>query len=247
MARRPGIGRSLEGVHAVAAAAAAGRVLRLTVEEGRRDRPAVQSLIEDALASGASIELVPSVADLAVTDAAQGVVAEARPIPTLSIDDLARSDNAALLVLDHVEDPHNLGAIARSAAAAGMSGLVASSRRSAPFSATAFKAAAGAFERIPVAIVGSVASALDRLSQRRVWTVGLATGGDESLFGLSLLDQPCAVVVGAEGAGLSSLVTERCDVLASIPMASGESLNASVAAAIASYEVMRVRRSSDAW
>ncbi len=241
MARPPGIGHSLEGVHAVAAAVAAGRVARLTVEEGRMNRPPIQSLVEAARGSGAAIEFVRSVADLAVTDAPQGILAEARPIPTWPIDDLAALDNPALLVLDRVEDPHNLGAIARSAAAAGMSGLVASHTRAAPFSATAFKAAAGALERLPVALVGSVASALERLARRRVWTVGLSAEGADSLFGLSLLDQPCAVVVGAEGAGLSNLVSDRCDVLASIPMMSGESLNASVAAAVACYEVMRVR------
>lgn len=154
---------------------------------------------------------------------------------------MATVGNAALIVLDHVEDPHNLGAIARSAGAAGITGLIASDTRAAPFSATAFKASAGALERLPVAVVGSVAAALERLAKRQVWTVGLAAEADQSLFGLSLLDQPCAIVVGAEGSGLSSLVSERCDVIASIPMASGESLNASVAAAIASYEVMRVR------
>lgn len=241
MARRPGIGRSLEGVHAVAAAAAAGRILRLTVEEGRRSQPAIRSVIEVAEAAGAVIHTVHSVAEIAVTDAPQGIVAEARPIPTLSVDQVAAADRPAILVLDHVEDPHNLGAIARSAAAAGMTGLIASSRRAAPFSATAFKAAVGALERLPVAIVGSVAAAVERLSKAKIWTVGLTAEAGETLFGLSLLDQPSAVVVGSEGVGLSNLVAERCDVLASIPMATGESLNASVAAAIAGYEVMRVR------
>lgn len=241
MARRPGIGRDLEGVHAVAAAVAAGRVVRLTVDRARHNQPAISSIVEAARASGAEIQIVSSVAADAVTDAHQGIVAKARPIATASVDELARADDAALVVLDHIEDPHNLGAIARSAAAAGMTGLVASDTRAAPFSATAFKSSVGALERLPVAIVGSVAAALERLAKHQVWSIGLAATAGQSLFGLSLLDQPCAIVVGAEGGGLSQLVSDRCDVLASIPMESGESLNASVAAAMASYEVMRIR------
>ncbi|MDH3463984.1 MAG: RNA methyltransferase, partial [Acidimicrobiia bacterium] len=153
-------------------------------------------------------------------------------------------ESAALVVLDHLEDPQNVGAIARSAAAAGATGLVISGRRSAPLGASTFKAAAGALERLPVAVVGSIADALQRLKDRGVWAVGLQAGSSESLFGLQLLTEPVAVVIGAEGRGLAPLVAKRCDALASIPMAAGiESLNASVSAALAVFEIMRVRSS----
>lgn len=232
-----GYGSRVEGVHAVAAALAAGRVERLIVGRSRR------SALDDLLSSvdPALIDLLDDVRPIAETDSPQGVVAECRPILPVPLDDLTGPE-AAVLVLDHVEDPHNVGAAARSAAAAGLTGMVVSSRRAAPLSAAAFKAAAGALERLPVAIVGSIPEALARLAERGVWTVGLDADAGESLFGLELLTAPVALVVGAEGGGLAELTRKRCDVIVSIPMASGnESLNASVSAALAAFEVKRAR------
>ena len=235
-----GIGDRVEGFHAVAAALTAGRVERLVIDGSIQ---AAVQLTEQAEAAGAAIEVVDDVRPQAVTDAPQGVLAWCRPIPTLALDELAaRARPIALVVLDHLEDPANAGAIARSAVAAGFHGLVVSGRRAAPLAATAFKAAAGALERLPVAVVGSIPDAMARLGHSGVWTVGLDAAGEESIFGLELLEAPVALVVGAEGAGLSRLVRERADVRASIPLAGGvESLNASVAAAIAMFEVMRQR------
>jgi 23S rRNA (guanosine2251-2'-O)-methyltransferase len=123
-----------------------------------------------------------------------------------------------------------------------MTALVVSQRRSAPIGATAFKAAAGALEKIPIVLVSSIADALKRLDQLDVWKIGLDARGERSILDLDLLERPVAVCVGAEGEGLSKLVAERCDVLVYIPMVgAAESLNASVAAALASYEVARVR------
>jgi 23S rRNA (guanosine2251-2'-O)-methyltransferase len=196
--------------------------------------------IVEAVGSG-QVRVVPDVRSMAETDAPQGVVAECAPISPIDLDDLS-GPGAAIVVLDHIEDPHNVGAIARSALASDMTGLVVSSIRAAPLSAAAFKAAAGALERLPVAMVGSVPEALNRLKSRDIWIVGLDPDSADSLFGLPLLAEPVAVVVGAEGKGLSTLVEKRCDMLASIPMAPGtESLNASVSAALACFEVMRVR------
>jgi 23S rRNA (guanosine2251-2'-O)-methyltransferase len=223
----------------VAAAATAGRVSRLWVEERRRDRAEVAAIVE-TLDPG-TVKVVPDVRAMAETDSPQGVVAECEPILPVSLDEMA-GPGTGLVVLDHIEDPHNVGAAARSALAAGMTGMVVSSRRAAPLSATAFKAAAGALEMIPVAVVGSIPEALSRLKSHDVWSVGLEADSSTSLFGLAVLTEPVAVVIGAEGSGLSELVRKRCDVLASIPMARGtESLNASVSAAVACFEVMRVR------
>ncbi|HJQ78272.1 MAG TPA: RNA methyltransferase [Acidimicrobiia bacterium] len=233
-----GYGSSVEGLHAVAAALAAGRVETLYVERGRRGR--LGELLADVDAS--IVTLVDDVRQIAETDAPQGVIARCRPIAPVTLESLA-GDHTAVLVLDHVEDPHNLGAAARSAAAAGISGMVVSSRRAAPLSAAAFKAAAGALEQLPVAVVGSIPEALSRLGDNGVWVVGLDADGDRPLFGLDLLSEPVAVVVGAEGIGLAELTRKRCDLLVSIPMAAGtDSLNASVSAALASFEIMRVRR-----
>jgi 23S rRNA (guanosine2251-2'-O)-methyltransferase len=232
-----GYGSSVEGIHAVTAALAAGRVERLYVERSRRGRlgPLLEALDEP------TVEFVDDVRPLADTDAPQGVVARCRPITPVALDALS-GEEAAVLVLDHVEDPHNVGAVARSARAAGITGMVVSSRRAAPLSAVAFKAAAGALEHLPVAVVGSIPEALSRLKDAGVWVVGLEAEAEDSLFGLDLLTERVAVVIGSEGSGLAELTRKRCDVLVSIPMATGtESLNASVSAALASFEIMRVR------
>ena len=237
-----GIGRSLEGVHAVTAALRAGRVELLTVERSRADREDIAALIAEAEAADVRIETVDDVRTVAETTAPQGVVATCRPLRTFGLEDLVRQASpASLLVVDHVEDPHNVGAIARSAVAAGIPRMAVPDRRTARIGAAAFKAAAGAFEHLSLSIIGSVPDALRKLSSMGVWTVGLDAGGDQSLFGLGLFTEPVAIVVGAE-TGLAHLVRERVDVVASIPMASeSESLNASVAAALACFELMRVR------
>ena len=237
----PGIGDSVEGVHAVDAAVGAGRVQRLLVERSRAD--ALSALIERARAAGASIELVDDVRPMAGTDAPQGVLARCRPIPVANVEDaVAARSPAAVVVLDHLEDPRNVGAIARTAVAAGVGAIVVARHRSAPIGATAFKAAAGAFEHLVIAEVSSVADAVVALRKLDVWTIGLDAGGDRSLFGLDLLAEPCALVLGAEGGGLGRLVRQRVDVVASIPLHGPmESLNASVAASLAVYEIARVR------
>jgi len=241
----PGIGRSVEGHHAVAAAVAAGRVVRLLVELRRADGYA--ELIEAARATGADVSVVDDVRPMADTTSPQGLVARCRPIAPSSLAEAATtSEPAAVLVLDHIEDPRNVGAIARSAVAAGVTAMVYSGRRSAPLEGTAFKAAAGALEHMTIVAVSSIPAALEDLRKQGLWVVGLDGGGDHSLFGLGLLTESVALVVGAEGKGLSRLVADRCDVLAGIPItADMESLNASVAAGLAVFEVARARAARD--
>ncbi|MGH8944659.1 MAG: TrmH family RNA methyltransferase [Acidimicrobiia bacterium] len=235
-----GYGNRVEGLHAVAAAAEAGRVRRLFVERRRGVTAELERII--ALVPATAVTMIDDIGEVAIIDGSQGVAADCTPIAPVELGDLAGPE-AALLILDHLEDPHNVGATARSARAAGMTGLVISSRRAAPLSALAFKAAAGALETLPVAVVSSIPEAMSRLRDMGVWLIGLSADAQESLFGLDLLTEPVAVMIGAEGAGLSRLAAERCDVLASIPMAGGtESLNASVSAALASFEIMRVRQ-----
>jgi 23S rRNA (guanosine2251-2'-O)-methyltransferase len=207
------------------------------------NHPQVRTVVESARSRSVQISKVDDVRPFAVTDAPQGIVAKARPIRSVSLKQaVQRTDSPIILALDHIEDPRNIGAIARSADACGVTALVVSTRRSAPVGATAFKAAAGSLEHIPIALVSSIADAAKRLSELGLWIVGLDGAAERSLLGLDLMTQPTALFIGAEGGGLSRLVAARCDVLASIPMVGQtESLNASVAAAIASYEVARVR------
>jgi 23S rRNA (guanosine2251-2'-O)-methyltransferase len=237
-----GIGAEVEGIHAVTAAVAAGRVTRLWVERSRQD--SMSDLMEAARSRGAAVAVVEHLRD-AMTSAPQGVRAVCHPISPVPLDvAVRRSAPAALVVLDHLEDPRNVGAVARSAVAAGFTGLIMSGNRAAPLGAAAFKAGAGSFEHLDIVVVGSIASAVDDLKRLNVWTVGLDGDGDQSLFGMGLFTEPVAVVLGAEGAGLSRLVRERVDVVASIPIDPRvESLNASVAAALALFEVARVRSS----
>ena len=213
----------------------------MLVERGSLDN--VLKVVEEAERRNVRVEFVDDLREHATTTAPQGVVARCRPLPTRSLDDaIAATSPAAILVLDHIVDPRNVGAIARTALAAGILGFVVTDRRAAPLGATAFKAAAGSFERLTVVEVSSVAGAINDLKRRDIWIVGLDADGDQPLFGLGLLTEPVAIVLGAEGTGLSRLVRERADVIASIPLMGGvESLNVSVAAGLASYEVLRAR------
>lgn len=234
-----GYGDRVEGLHAVAAAAEAGRVERLFVDRARRNRHDVVAIV-DVVGAG-KVVLVDDVRTQAATDTPQGLIADCAPIMPVSIDSLAGA-STALLVLDHLEDPHNVGAIARSARAAGVTGMVVSSRRAAPLSPVAFKAAAGALETLAIAVVGSIPQGLSRLKAQGVWIVGLDADSEQVIFGLPLLTEPVAVVIGAEGSGLAPLSAKRCDLIVSIPMVGDtESLNASVSGALAAFEIMRVR------
>jgi len=240
-----GIGRSIEGIHSVAAALAAGRVRKLFVERKRSEREPLSGLVQKARDMHIPISVVADAREIATSTTPQGIVAECSAVPTLSIDVLAAVGHPALIALDHLQDPQNVGAIARSALAAGMTGMVISDVRAAPLQATAFKASVGALETLPLSVVASIPNALARLKKAGIWTIGLDADGDGSLFEQELLTEPCVVVVGAEGDGLSRLARQTCDVVVSIPMAAQtESLNASVSAALACFEVLRIRQAN---
>ena len=241
---RAGIGADVEGFHAVVAAADAGRVELLYVERNRLGADRYTRLVEAVESSGGAVDVVDDVTRYAVTATPQGVVARCRPVAAASLRSVVSGRSPpALIVLDHLEDPRNVGAIARSAAAAGMSAMVVSVDRAAPLGASAFKAAAGAFESLPLVLVRSVGDAMRRLDDAGVWTVGLDASGERSVFGLDLLAEPCAIVVGSEGAGLSRLVRDRVSVVARIPTSGAvESINVSVAAALAMFELARARQ-----
>lgn len=176
----------------------------------------------------------------------QGVIALARGFSYSSLEALVRgvpdSDAALLVALDGVSDPQNLGALARSAEAAGAHGLVIPQRRAAGVTPAAEKASAGALAHLAVAQVPNLVRALESLRERGLWLVGLDGGARRTIYDLDVASDPVCVVVGGEGAGLSRLVRERCDVLAAIPMAgSVASLNASAAGAVALFEIRRRR------
>ncbi len=179
----------------------------------------------------------------ALTDSHQGVIARAQPVPETDLDDLAKKKNAFLLVLDGITDPGNLGAILRTAECAGVTGVVLPRHRSVHISPTVTKTAAGAVEHLPMALVGGIPAALTRLQELGIYTIGLDAGGESSIFQLPIRDsRPIALVLGAEGSGLSRLVSERVDTVAAIPLSGRlNSLNVAMAGAVACFEVVRMR------
>ena len=177
----------------------------------------------------------------------QGLAARIPPYEYAHPDDLleaaaANGEPPLIVALDSVTDPRNLGAVIRSAAGFGAHGVLIPERRSAGMTASAWKTSAGAAARTPVAQTVNLVRQLKAYQEAGLMVVGLAADGDVSLPDLDLADGPLVVVVGSEGNGLSRLVSETCDQLVSIPMASTlESLNAGVAASIALYAIDRAR------
>jgi 23S rRNA (guanosine2251-2'-O)-methyltransferase len=232
------------GINAVLEALRAGRVRRVTV--GNRHDTRIESVLALARERGVRVDRAEGIAldRLARGGAHQGVVAEAEPPGDVGVADLvaAAAPNPPLIVvLDGIEDPHNVGAILRTADAAGVSGIVRQARHSAALDGVVAKASAGALAHVRIATVVNIARALEELKELDVWTVGLA-GEAAERYDQADLTLPTAIVLGAEGAGLRRLVRERCDRLVSIPMAGAvESLNVSVAAGIVLFEARRQR------
>ena len=234
------------GINPVLEALRAGRVRELRV--GDRGDGRMKEVLALARERGVRLRRVPS--DALDRDSQrgvhQGVVALVEEATDYSVEELVRGARAVplIVVLDGVEDPHNLGAILRAADGAGVDGIVVQSRRAAALGGTAAKASAGAVAHAKIATVVNIARALDELKEAGVWIVGLA---DEAPTPYDQIDfkGPTAIVVGAEGAGLRRLVRERCDFLAAIPMLGHvQSLNVSVAAGITLFEAARQRRAN---
>ena len=235
------------GINPVLEALRAGRVKELRVGDRADDR--LKQLL--ALAAERGVRVNRVAADVLDRDSRrggqrgvhQGVVADVEKSSDYSIDEIVRGAEGAplIVVLDGIEDPHNLGAILRTADAAGVDGVVIQSRRAAARDGVAAKASAGALAHVKIAEVVNIARAVAELKEAGVWTVGLAGEAAESYDAIDLT-LPTAVVLGAEGTGLRRLVRERCDRLASIPMRGHvSSLNVSVAAGIVLFEAVRQR------
>lgn len=163
-----------------------------------------------------------------------------------TVDDMfalakTRGEKPFLIICDEIEDPHNLGAIIRTAEATGVHGVIIPERRSASLNATVAKAACGALEYVPVARVTNIANTIDALKERGVWVFGADMDGND--YTKTDFDTPCALVIGNEGKGIGALTAKKCDAILSLPMLGKiNSLNASVAAGILMYEVVRSRK-----
>jgi len=232
------------GIHPVLEALRARRVAAVRVAD--KDNPRHREILELAKSMGVAVhrESAERLESRARGQVHQGVVAELTEVRSYGVADLVTGAAAVplIVVLDGIEDPHNLGAILRTADAAGADGVVVQDRRSAARSGVAAKASAGALAHVRLAEVVNVARAVEELKDLGVWTVGLA-GDAPTAYDELDLKGPTALVFGAEGAGLRRLVRDRCDFLAAIPMAGQVgSLNVSVAAGVVLFEAVRQRR-----
>ncbi len=236
------------GVHAVEESLAAGEALRrLYVGDERKRDPALRKLLDDAKTAGVTVRYESrSFFSQFPYRAHQSVVAFVEPYAYVTLDEAiaARTPGQGLfVVLDHITDPHNAGAIIRTAECAGATAVVIPERRAVGVNATVRKASAGATAYVPVARVPNVAGALRVMKKAGIWAAGAAAGGEALAYTEADLGGDIALVIGAEGDGISPVVRKECDFLVRIPMyGSLESLNASVAAGILLFEARRQRR-----
>ena len=237
----------ITGFHAVEEALAAGRALeRVLVAKGRHGER-VEAVVRLAKSRGVPVRFE----DRGQLDRAtgtrehQGVAALAAAKPAAELEDLlaAKNDRGLLVLLDGIEDPHNLGAIVRTALAAGAQGVVIPERRAAGLSDTVERASAGALAHLPVARVKNLVRAMEEIKEAGYWLVGLDERAEKSHTETDLKG-PVGIVLGREGEGLHELTRKRCDFLVSIPTQGPvRSLNVSVAAGVMLFEVVRQRRS----
>lgn len=238
----------LEGRNAVSEALKSGRTIdKIFVADGDIDK-GLQRLAAQAKEAGAVVVSVDrrKLDAMSYTRAHQGIIALAAAHEYATIDDIlaeaaARGQAPLIVICDELSDPHNLGAILRSAECAGAHGVIIPKRRSVGLTATVAKASAGAVEYMKVARVTNINSAISELKDKGVWVFGTAAEGSIPMYQADL-SGPAAIVIGNEGDGMSPLVRKNCDVMVSIPMAGRiSSLNASAAASILLYEAVRQR------
>lgn len=240
----------VEGRNPVLEAYRSGRTVdKLFVQEGLSGGP-VQSILRAAKKSGTIVSFVKKqrMDEMSETGRHQGVIAFVSAYDYSGIDDIfakakEHDEDPFVILLDEIEDPHNLGAIIRTAAMAGAHGVIVPKRHASGLTPTVVRASAGALNYIPVAKVTNLGNAIDDLKKRGLW-IACADMDGETMYNANLTG-PVGLVIGSEGSGVSRLIREKCDFAVSIP-SSGviDSLNASVAAGVLMYEIVRQRRSS---
>jgi 23S rRNA (guanosine2251-2'-O)-methyltransferase len=236
------------GINAVAEALKArGRSFEWVGVSKERHDLRLQRVVDECRRQGVAVRFLgrAELDRMAGNNAHQGVVAITSNKRYNDLDDVIaakRGHHSLIVVLDGVEDPHNLGAILRTADAAGADGVVIPERRAVGVTATVAKASAGASEHLPMAKVTNIARTLEELKEKNLWIVGLDERGTETYDALDY-NMDCAIVLGSEGKGVHDLVAKKCDFLVSIPMLGKvPSLNVSVAAGVVLYEIVRQRR-----
>lgn len=235
------------GIHVVEEALAAGEPLRaIHIADDRKRDPLLRKIVADAKERNVSVRFENKQFFTQLPfKTHQGVIAIAPPFDYASLSDVIgsrKTGHALFVLLDHLTDPHNVGAIIRTAEVAGADAVILPERRSAGVNATVRKAAAGAATHLPIVRVANINEAIRSLKKAGIWVAGAAAGDGSVPMSEADLDRDLALVIGAEGTGLAPLVRRECDYLVRIPMRGRtESLNASVAAAILLYEALRQR------
>ena len=238
---------TIEGRNAVLEAFRSGKTIdRLFVLDGCQDGP-VRTIVREAKKHDTIVNFVPKerLDSMSETGHHQGVMAYAAAYEYAEVEDILKiaeekGEPPFLFLLDGIEDPHNLGAIIRTANLAGAHGVIIPKRRAVGLTATVARTSAGALNYTPVAKVTNMAATIEDLKKRGIWFVCADMGG-ESMYRLNLTG-PIGLVIGHEGEGVSRLVKEKCDMIASIPMKGDiDSLNASVATGVLAYEIVRQR------
>jgi 23S rRNA (guanosine2251-2'-O)-methyltransferase len=230
---------------------ARGRALEWVGVTKERHDLRLQRIVEDCRKQGVAVRFLTrqEIERMTHDHGHQGVLAVTSAKHYNDLDDLLaekKGSHSLIMVLDGIEDPHNLGAILRTADAAGVDGVVIPERRAVGVTGTVAKASAGASEHLRIAKVTNIARTVEELKSKNIWTVGLDERGTETYDSLDY-KMDCAVVLGAEGKGMHDLVRKKCDFLISIPMLGQvPSLNVSVAAAVVLYEIVRQRRQKSA-
>ncbi len=237
------------GIHAVEAAIRnqPENVLQVFVQQGRNDNR-IKKLVDIAKNSGVSLQIITNdkLKEKCPKARHQGVVAEIRRSQSsvLSLDELLTKEKLLLLVLDEVQDPHNIGACLRTADAAAVDAVIVSKNRSPALTPVMRNVASGAAETVPYIMVSNLVRALEKIKQSNVWLMGTSGDAGQTLYETSV-NQRLALVMGSEGKGLRRLTREACDELISIPMlGSVESLNISVATAVCLFEIRRQQDSA---
>ncbi len=239
---------TIEGRNPVLEAFRAGKTIdKLFVLEGCQDGP-VRTILREAKKGDTVVSFVPKerLDQMSGTGKHQGVVAFAAAYEYAEVEDILKNaqekgEPPFVLILDGIEDPHNLGAIIRTANQAGAHGIIIPKRRAAGLTATAAKSSAGAIHYTPVAKVTNLVQTMEELKEQGLWFVCADMGGE--LMYRQNLTGPVGLVIGSEGEGVSRLVREKCDFITKIPMFGDiDSLNASVAAGVLAYEIVRQRR-----
>ncbi|MFH5186657.1 23S rRNA (guanosine(2251)-2'-O)-methyltransferase RlmB [Paenibacillus sp. TAB 01] len=238
----------IAGKHSVLEALRSGRTINKIWIAENAQKQLTQPIVAEAKQNGIIVQFADKrkLDQMVENVQHQGVVAQVAAYDYVEVEDIlaraqSRGEEPFILILDEIEDPHNLGSILRSADCTGVHGVIIPKRRSVGLTATVSKTSAGAVEYVPVARVTNLAQTIEQLKERGVWVAGTDVAASQPVFQTNL-NMPLAIVIGNENKGMGRLIKEKCDFLLKLPMFGQiNSLNASVAASVLMYEVVRQR------